>query len=328
MSLLGKLFYKYYYGPKVKKDIIAKFGGQENFEKINECEAKMKAYAFERLVIHHQFHQQGKYQLFFLSGEKFLHQTLFCIYSLFRFLTKEEAAQFSITILDDGSLSDSRKVFLANKYSGIRVLSLLDAVRQVESNLPRKKFPFIHEAIDGLILFKKLFFTHSDLRPGLKIFLDSDMLFVRRPDLFLEWIRINGEKKEKYFGIEDVGVNYGYSNSLITEISKTVTSVAINSGFYGINTSSLDFEYLEQILKKIITAEGIHYYCEQFVTGIILTKRPENLTVLPKSDYIVLPCERQVSMQDGVLHHYVDTSKEWYFKKGWERVIEGELALI
>jgi len=42
------------------------------------------------------------------------------------------------------------------------------------------------------------------------------------------------------------------------------------------------------------------------------------LYVASKSEYIVLPTEEQVDNQTGTLHHYVNESKEVYFKKAWK----------
>ena len=39
-------------------------------------------------------------------------------------------------------------------------------------------------------------------------------------------------------------------------------------------------------------------------------------------DYIVMPSKDQVLKKKGILHHYVDISKEWYFKHAWLQIAD------
>jgi len=44
-------------------------------------------------------------------------------------------------------------------------------------------------------------------------------------------------------------------------------------------------------------------------------------TVLPPDKYIVNPGKAAIAAQDGLLHHYVDLSKEGYYKLAWKKLV-------
>jgi hypothetical protein len=43
--------------------------------------------------------------------------------------------------------------------------------------------------------------------------------------------------------------------------------------------------------------------------------------ILPGDEYIVNPVAEAIENQIGILHHYVDLSKERYFKQAWRRYL-------
>ena len=43
-------------------------------------------------------------------------------------------------------------------------------------------------------------------------------------------------------------------------------------------------------------------------------------TILPADENIVNPSTKAIEGQEGKLHHYVDLSKEGYFKQAWKKI--------
>lgn len=321
MSFLGKLIYKYYYRPKQISNTIKSYGGKEKYFEMRVGEAEMRAYALNNLIITSPFSKSGKFQLHFLTGEKFIHQTLFCIYSLSVWLNEDEAKNFSITLFDDNSLKNNTLKILKVKFPQLIILPYKETVEKVKTRFPIKNYPFINKKITELFFFNKLFFLHADSNSGLKIYLDSDMLFVNRPDEFLNWMNANWDKRGHAFSIEDIKKSYGYDESTLQKIANNPVNHQINAGFYGIQTENINFDEVERLINNIDKNYGSSYYMEQFITSLILVNQ-KNLTIFPRKDYIVWPTHEDVQCKNGVLHHYVDISKYDYFTQSWRRFTE------
>lgn len=319
MSIIGKLIYKLYYQPKNAQATINKFGGKSNYLSMLAAEQEMKFYALNNLIIKSNFNHKGKFKINFLTGDRFIHQTLFCTYSFFRFLTPDESSDFSVNYYSDGTLSAASIEVLKTRFSNIRVIGFDETMTALQNQLPKSSFPHLSKKIDTHPLFKKLIYPHLN-NNGLSTFFDSDMLFVKKPVEFLNWLYDVNDNKNLAFCIQDVGRSYGYSESEILDIWPSPIQNDINSGMYSIFSEHIDFLFIENLVKEFEKKFGSQYYLEQLITAIILEKT-ERLFVAPKTEYIVLPGYEQIKNQTGTLHHYVNESKEFYFKESWRKLV-------
>ena len=319
MSIFGRLAYKLYYEPKSRQAIIKKFGGKKSYLEMLKAEQDMKWYALNDLVINGDFNAEGKYKLNFLTGDKFLHQTLFCTNSFFRFLSSNESGMFSVNYYSDGSLSKSSIQILKARFPRITIIDYEITMLAIKNFLPNAAFPYLNKNVKALPLFKKLIFTHLNNK-GSSTFLDSDMLFWEKPVAFLDWLYKKSDNANCSFCIQDTQRSYGYSDSDILKVWSTPIMHNINSGMYSIHSEKMDFQLIEALVKEFEEKLGSQYYVEQLITAIILEKSPE-LYVAAKSEYIVLPSYDQIKNQIGTLHHYVNESKGYYFKESWRRQI-------
>jgi hypothetical protein len=321
MSILGQLLYRLYFRPKNNRALIKKFGGKLSYLAMLEAEREMKSYALNDLTINGNFGYSGKFKINFLTGEKYIHQTLFCTYSFFKFLTKEESSSFSINFYSDGTLNGSTKQILATRFPNINVIGIDDTTTALNNCLPNDSFPFINKQLNALPLFKKLIYPHLKNKKGRSTFFDSDMLFMKRPASFLNWLYKSQDDSDHAFCIQDIKRSYGYSDSEILEIWPIPIERNINSGMYSIDSANIDFMFIEKLIKNFEEHLGSQYYMEQLITAIILEKS-SNLFVASPSEYIVLPTYDQIKNQMGTLHHYVNESKEFYLKESWKRQIQ------
>lgn len=319
MSIIGSLLYKLYYKPKGKKDIVSKFGGKDNYKLMLKGEDEMRKYTFTNLKIDYEHNSNCRYKINFLTGEKYIHQSLFCIHSFISFLSDDEKLDFSISFYDDGSLTTSTLDFLKTNHPAIKVIPAKETLVQINKVLPAKNYPFIHKKIKDYPFIKKLLYPHIN-NSGINCLFDSDMLFVKRPSFLLDWLKANGENKAKALGMLDVKRFYGYNDSEIRTIWPKNISNNINSGMYAIHTENVNFDLMEDLIQKFETSYGPNYYLEQMITAILL-ENSGDLDIVPQPDYIVLPAKAQILERQGTLHHYVDTSKEWYFKEAWKAAI-------
>jgi len=320
MSVIGKLVYKFYYGPKNRRAIIKKYGGRASYQSMLRAEQEMKVYALNKLQINSSFNANGKFRISFLTGEKYIHQTLFCISSFFKFLTPDESADFAVDIYDDGSLSKDTLTILGRRFPEFAIVSLSHSLLMVGKKLPIDDFPYLNGSLQTHPLFKKLIFPN--LKTGLTIFFDSDMLFFKRPEAFINWLYTQSQIKGAAFCLPDIKRSYGYTNDEILKVWPVPIKNNINTGMYALDNELMDFKFIERLGNDLESAYGSQYYIEQLMTAIILEKSPA-LTVAPKADYIVMPTQGEVEQQTDVLHHYVDTSKKYYFETAWKNFKNG-----
>jgi hypothetical protein len=189
-------------------------------------------------------------------------------------------------------------------------------------HLPASKYPYLNKNVRMFPLFKKLIYPNLGSE-GLLTFFDSDMLFLDRPTEFLNWLAGVGTSTDKAFCIQDVQRSYGYTDEEISRLWPKAIPHNINSGLYALHSTNLDWEFIEELAKQFEQNYGPHYYMEQLITAILL-ERTGNLLAAPKSKYIVFPSYEQIQNQTGILHHYVNESKEFYFKEGWKRQISAD----
>jgi hypothetical protein len=317
MSALGKLLYKLYYEPRNKRATIKKFGGRQKYREMLAAERQMKHFALHDLVIGTELSPAGKFKINFLTGDKFIHQTLFCTYSFLKFLSPAEAPDFSVTYFSDGTLSTDLTALLKKRFPQIKIVDSVESERALTRHLPESSFPYLNKNVRRFPLFKKLIYPNLG-NEGLLTFFDSDMLFLRRPVELLDWLYGSENKPDRAFCIQDVQRSYGYTDQEIWSIWPHKIEHDINSGLYAFHSKNLDWSFFEELSEKFEISYGPHYYMEQLMTAMMLKKSPE-LYVASKSAYIVFPSERQVEQQTGTLHHYVNESKAYYFKAGWQK---------
>ncbi|MHB8206940.1 hypothetical protein [Mucilaginibacter sp.] len=317
MSIAGKILYEFYYQPKNQLEVVRKFGGKQNYEKMLAAEQEMKNHALELLTINGDFSPMGEFKINFLTGDRFIHQSLFCVYSFFKFLTPEESQQFSVNFYSDGTLSQGVISVLQTKFPQIRLVPFGETQQALREHLPVLSYPRLNKKTAAMPLFKKLIYPHLNQTGGAAFF-DSDMLFLKKPIAFLKWVEQFKMQENAAFCILDVERSYGYQEEEILKIWPGGIQHNINSGMYGIDSRQIDFDFIEKLVCDFENNFGSQYYLEQMITAIILEKNG-NLFVADSEEYIVLPGTEQIRSQTGTLHHYVNESKEFYFKDSWRK---------
>jgi len=312
MSLIGRLLYKLYYLPKSRKVHIEQFGGVDNYRLMEKGEADMKAYAFNNLLFKYTPNQRSKYHLNYLTGEKYLHQSLFCVYSLFRHLTLDEQSDFSIIFYDDGSLTSGSLIFLKLKHPFIQVVSAQQTQQKMDELLPADRYPFLHKKRAVYPHIKKLIDVHLGAR-GWQIVLDSDMLFFNKPVQLLDWLK----KPQQPFFLFDPISSYHYSFPLMEELTGYKLNAHLNVGVAALKSEDINWDILEFWVKTLEENEGTSYLLEQALIAMLVAGK--EIIVADQNAYVVKPGQNEVQAPTAVLHHYVAESKEWYYKTGWRQ---------
>ena len=292
-------------------------------------------------------------EIWFLTGKKFWYQTAFCAWTF----AKHSGREVVLNLVDDGSLEAEHEEGLRRLFpKGVTLRK--DSVKdQIESLLPTEQFPILRQRWDDYINIRKLTDVHLG-STGVKLVLDSDMLFFRRSDALLKWwdravaaesAEIKGQRamvgsQESEGSISadssiqrsDISVSvfppclmvdceesYGYSRPLMEELAGTSILPLLNVGICGLSSESLDWEELEQWCQILVEREGTSYYLEQALVAMLASR--ETPKVMTRKDYITFPTREQTLKGSGVLQHYVADSKPWYFRHAWEIAAEAKL---
>ncbi len=241
----------------------------------------------------------------FLTGARFWHQTGFLLASL--------APHLSIKPMlhDDGTLGGAALDGLLRMAPGAVVVSDREATEKLDHFLPVSRYPRLRARRDSLVLFRKLLDVHAGAS-GWNLFLDSDQLCLRRPDLLIDWLRAPSIPLH----MTDVGDAYGCSARDMESIAGRPVPSRINTGILGLRSETLDWDRLEFFCAALDARVRPHYYHEQAVVALHLAGEPRRIAT-PLADYVVLPRPPEATRPRAAWHHYVAHSKRWYYQARW-----------
>ena len=249
-------------------------------------------------------------EVYFLTGKKYLYQTLFCIHSL----VKVSSANFKFVLIDDGSFDYELLQIINRLLPGADVITQKMVKENLARFLPQQQFAVLHQKRRVYPHIKKLTDIHTIPGNNWKLVLDSDMLFWADPVNIMKWLK----NPDKPLHMKDCQNSYGYSKQLMEKLSGSQVPDAVNVGVIGLNSAQINWTKLNEWVKTLEQEEGTSYYLEQALTAMLIGGAPAE--VLPANEYIVNPDTSAIENYTGTLHHYVDLSKEGYFKKAWKAI--------
>jgi len=242
-----------------------------------------------------------------LTGRALWFQTAFMLHSLARF------QPVRVCVHNDGTLGSAQREALSRVVPWAEFVPTTETEAQIDRLLPEVRFPTLRRRRTELVLFRKIIDVHLG-RAGWRLFLDSDMLFFRRPTMVCDWLR---EPRHAIHMVDAVR-SYGYELTLLAKLAGRVVPDLVNTGMLGLRSDTLDWERLEWWCRKLIESAGTHYLQEQALMALCLSETPH--AALPRTDYLVLPDETEAHKCRAILHHYVARSKRYYFRENWQIV--------
>jgi hypothetical protein len=308
MSLIQETINILYRHPKGKLKQIRRQGGLWNTWQINRARKEMER-AAQTLKVPKGDAGIEPLEVHFLTGKKYWYQTVFCMYSL----QKTTSTPFHFHLCDDGSFDESFIRQIKEQAPATTIHTIREIEERLRKAIPEDRFPFLWHKRRVYPHIKKLTDVHAGTS-GWKLVLDSDMLFLQRPQVVIDWLN----SPTAPFFILDTQNAYGYSFDLMQNLASESIREKVNVGVIGLQSESINWDNLENWGKELEQQEGTSYYLEQALTAMIIGDR--KAFVGPQNDYIVMPSEEQVLSKEGALHHYVDLSKEWYFKEAWKQI--------
>lgn len=308
---LQRIIDKLYRYPKSRLLKIRKQGGWWNSHLI-ERERRAMERASERLFVPYE-EAGAPLEVHFLTGRHYWYQTVFCMYSL----QKAAGRSFRWHLYDDGTFDEALIARMKAQAPGAVVHTRQEIEARLRVCLPEQDYPFLWRKRRVYPHLKKLTDIHAGSQ-GWKLVLDSDMLFYKNPDLLIKWL----SSPQQTFHILDIINSYGYPINLMEKISGNPIQEKVNVGAVGIKSEEINWKLLDQWGKELEEKKGASYFLEQALTAMLIGQN--SCTIGPSNEYIVMPSKEQVLLNMGTMHHYVDSSKEWYFKISWKQVCPNE----
>ncbi len=244
-----------------------------------------------------------------LTGDRYWHQTTFCLWSLARV----SGCNLAPFIYDDGSLTNEQRSRLCDLFPHTQVVSNETVRQTLHSLLPATSYPFLHERWRNYPHIRKLINPHLG-STGAKLVMDSDLLFFRRPQFLLDWL----EHPNQPLHAVDSETSYGYPMEALVRLAGAPLDPLVNVGLAGLRSESLDWDRIEFWVRSLLQAHGTHYVLEQALTAMLVAG--QSCAVAPAADYVTCPELPEALHRQAVMHHYVAGSKRWYFQNNWQIV--------
>jgi hypothetical protein len=304
---LQKLINILYRFPKSKLNTYRRFGGYLSYKKILTGNKQMMK-AIRNLPIANSY--PDGLPIYFLTGEKYIHQTLFCIFSLL----KVSDERYNFVLVDDGSITNNIEQLILSKLRDATIVTASQINTNIQKILPVEQYPVINYKRKIYPHLKKLTDIHTIEPLGWKLVLDSDMLFWYTPQELIDWLK--NPMQPMY--MLDCEESYGYSRKLMSKLCECNLPSLLNVGVIGLKSTSINWDKVENWIRLLEKQEGASYYLEQALTAMLIGEKAT--TVLCNNAYKVNPTFYDLEARANILHHYVDLSKTVYFEKAWQLI--------
>lgn len=296
-----------YRHPRANYNYKKRFGGYLNYRRILNSQKEMLSKSEHLTPV--KSHKDGL-PIYFLTGKKYLYQTLFCIQSLVKVTDKK----FRFILIDDGTFDEEIATKITQLLPHADIITAAVINKNLYKVLPENEFPILHQKRKEYPHIKKLTDIHTI--PGTwKLVLDSDMLFWNEPKQMINWLN----NPSAPLHMTDCERSYGYSEDLMKKLKGHKIPDLINVGVLGLNSEAINWQDLEHWISVLEKQEGKTYYLEQALSAMLIADLQAE--ALDNADYKVNPTKDEALNNFGVLHHYVDLSKEWYFKFAWKKLL-------
>ena len=301
-TIRGRLAYRLYFQPRTwLGDRFDRFLGQRGDRAMRKAAAYLEPLP---LPFFHSYAPPCR----FLTGERFVHQTIFCARS-FEWAC---SSHFDIEIFSDGTLRSEHLEMIRRTLPRVVVQDERLIAGRLEQHLPRARFPLLRAMRDRTPLMRKVVDLHAGLH-GPSLSLDSDMLFFRPPLALMEWL---AHPRQEYFMSQESDALVADRQSLGKVLGAALLP-GVNSGILAIDDDAIDWDDLERAAAALNEDQRRHLWAEQTLIAYHLTRR--DARPLPIADYRLCNSRADFTGELPVLRHYVHKAKAVYAAGEWRR---------
>lgn len=242
----------------------------------------------------------------FLTGARFVHQTLFCAQSF----AWACGSHFRFEIYDDGTLTPQDISTLQAVLPGMIAPDADAVTARLDAVLPADRYPHLRRMREAHPLMRKLLDLHAG-HAGPSLYLDSDMLFFARPPLLSDWLR----RPEGEFHMQQAGDALVAGRTELAARLGVDLIEGVNSGVLALDDDGFDWPLLERAAAAMTAAERAHKWAEQTLFAVHVSHRHSQ--PLPPSDYQLCHGREDFAGEAPPLRHYLHKSKPIYTAREW-----------
>ena len=300
----GRWLYRHVYRPLEPARWILGFGARGAIRHILG-ERQMRA-AARRLPPWNAPVSDDALRVTYLTGQRHWHQTIVAAHSLAR----QIAGNLRPTFVDDGTLTSTQAAALLRVFPHAILIRADAAEDQLEKVLPPASFPCLRMARASHPFMRKLL----DVRAGSsdwQLYLDSDMLFFRRPDFLLDCATA-----ETSCYMQDRVHGYIASRERISAVAGTAVPAMANAGIVALHDAHIDWHAVERWCRLLGPA---HPMLEQTLSAML--QGVQRGIVAPPQDYHILYENNEDAPKRPVLLHYIFRAKLRFFAEDWRRIV-------
>jgi hypothetical protein len=247
----------------------------------------------------------------FLTGERFVHQTIFCARS-FEWAC---GTHVRLEIFSDGTLRPPQIAQLRQALPHVTIVDSDATAIQLDQVLGKDRFPLLRKMREENPLMRKLLDLHAG-RAGPSLYLDSDMLFFGVPAVLRAWLRApSGE----FFMQQDSDALVGDRARLSARLGVEILP-GVNSGILALDDDGFDWPGLERAAARLSAGERAHRWAEQTLFAVHVSRR--SASPLSRLDYALCNSREDLTPQPPPLRHYVHKSKALYAAGEWQRWLD------
>jgi hypothetical protein len=251
----------------------------------------------------------------FLTGRTFWHLSALAAYTL----QQHSGGAVQPVFHSDGRLDEPTIAHLRRLFPAARFVTDSDQRALLDRHLPAHRFPTLRGLWPRFVLLRKLVSVHAG-REGWNLFLDSDTVFVHRPDFLLAWLA----RPDAPVCMQDMADAYGYDRALLDRLAGHPLPPKVNTGLIGLHSPSLDWPRLELYARELLASKGIDHFLEQAMTAMLLAGRPFHYA--PPADYFIPTDVASVHARTGCFHHYAGPARKWFYRLAWQYALTAPIS--
>lgn len=254
---------------------------------------------------------------------RYLYAYLVAIKSLLQY-----HSDFAVTVHDDGSLTDADKKTIRTHIPGSTIIDRAFADKTFSERINN---PFLQKVRTSYTSYLKLFDSTLFNQSERIIILDTDTLFLKRPEHIINWAISGGKPwyhmahKGKFKNSEHKTIaNYNklqpthIQTLIINDLKAINTELSRNyyinqgfcSGFIGYNNETINFDELDALFKLLHEKFGNKVFlwgAEQTTHGLILCS--QGAKELPTDEYFVFSRLNTDMVENAVFLHFVGENR-------------------
>lgn len=209
---------------------------------------------------------------------------------------------------EDGSLTDEDCQVLEKHFPGSQVVRYSSSIEYAKNNFSEKEKITLYR--EKLKLMLKLLDIGNWTKGERILFIDTDVLFFKKPTLLLDLV--NDENGKNMFN-QDVDFAYVFETPILERLMSAKLPERINSGLFVIDKNIFDFDKIERWLDQMpMDTPYIIHRLEQTLFAMSAADSGKSVQMLPP-EYNV---EYHKDVSNSICKHYVGRIRHGFELEG------------